>query len=118
VLISLGGGGIEEKEESCRVLMVNPVPPAITGKRALDRHSSEGRKPGKGRRKGIRSLPNILAGKRNGTLCAGVTSDLRTRVREHKNNLVEGFRKGTLSIYWSGTSFMRPWNLQKLGRSG
>jgi putative endonuclease len=35
----------------------------------------------------------ILASKRNGTLYTGVTSDLKKRVFEHKNNLVEGFTK-------------------------
>ncbi len=33
----------------------------------------------------------ILASKRNGTLYVGVTSDLRKRVHEHKENLAEGF---------------------------
>jgi Predicted endonuclease containing a URI domain len=33
----------------------------------------------------------ILASKRNGTLYTGVTSDLVTRVWQHKNNLVDGF---------------------------
>jgi putative endonuclease len=35
----------------------------------------------------------ILASKRNGTLYTGVTSDLRKRVWEHKNHLVDGFTK-------------------------
>jgi putative endonuclease len=33
----------------------------------------------------------ILASKRNGTLYIGVTGDLRQRIWEHKNDLVEGF---------------------------
>jgi putative endonuclease len=35
----------------------------------------------------------ILASKRNGTLYIGVTSDLRKRAWEHKNDLGEGFTK-------------------------
>jgi putative endonuclease len=35
----------------------------------------------------------LLASKRNGTLYAGVTSNLGKRVWEHKNNVVEGFTK-------------------------
>ena len=35
----------------------------------------------------------ILASKRNGTLYVGVTSDLKKRVWEHKNDLVEGLTK-------------------------
>ena len=35
----------------------------------------------------------ILASKRNGTLYIGVTSNLRKRVWEHQNDLVEGFTK-------------------------
>ena len=35
----------------------------------------------------------ILANKRNGTLYVGVTSNLKKRISEHKNNAVEGFTK-------------------------
>ena len=35
----------------------------------------------------------ILASKRNGTLYAGVTSDLYDRMAQHKQGLVEGFTK-------------------------
>jgi len=35
----------------------------------------------------------ILANKRNGTLYIGVTSNLRKRAWEHKNDLIEGFTK-------------------------
>lgn len=35
----------------------------------------------------------ILASKRNGTLYIGVTSDLRKRIWEHRNGVVEGFSK-------------------------
>ena len=35
----------------------------------------------------------ILASKRNGTLYIGVTSNLRKRVWQHRNHLVEGFTK-------------------------
>jgi putative endonuclease len=33
----------------------------------------------------------ILASKRNGTICIGVTSDLVKRVWQHRNNVVKGF---------------------------
>lgn len=35
----------------------------------------------------------ILASKRNGTLYIGVTSNLITRIWEHKNDLADGFTK-------------------------
>ena len=44
----------------------------------------------------------ILASRRNGTLYIGVTSDPAKRVREHKNNVVEGFTKryGVHTLVW------------------
>jgi putative endonuclease len=44
----------------------------------------------------------ILAGKKNGTLYIGATSDLVKRIWEHKNNMVEGFTKryGVHQLVW------------------
>ena len=47
----------------------------------------------------------LLCNKRNGTLYAGVTSDLVKRVYEHKNHLVNGFTKkyGVHRLFWFET---------------
>jgi len=44
----------------------------------------------------------LLTSKRNGTLYAGVTSNLVKRIWEHKNNVVEGFTKkyGVHALVW------------------
>ena len=44
----------------------------------------------------------ILASRRNGTLCTGVTSNLVQRVWQHKNNLAEGFTRkyGVHVLVW------------------
>jgi putative endonuclease len=44
----------------------------------------------------------IMANKKNGTLYVGVTSNLATRVWQHKNDVVEGFsqRYGTHDLMW------------------
>jgi len=46
----------------------------------------------------------ILASQRNGTLYIGVTSDLRKRIWEHKNDIVDGFSKkyGVHMLVWYG----------------
>ena len=44
----------------------------------------------------------MLANKRNGTLYAGVTSNIVKRIWEHKNNVVESFSKkyGLHNLVW------------------
>jgi len=44
----------------------------------------------------------MLASRRNGTLYAGVTSNIIKRIREHKNDVVEGFTKryGVHTLVW------------------
>ena len=44
----------------------------------------------------------MLASKRNGTLCVGVTNDLSRRVREHREKIVPGFTKryGVYILVW------------------
>jgi len=44
----------------------------------------------------------IVAGKRNGTLYIGVTSDLTKRAYEHREGLIPGFTKkyGCKSLVW------------------
>jgi putative endonuclease len=44
----------------------------------------------------------LLASQRNGTLYAGVTSDLIKRVWEHKSDLVDGFTRkyGVHTLVW------------------
>lgn len=44
----------------------------------------------------------LLASRRNGTLYVGVTSDLPTRIWQHRNHVVEGFtaRHGVHALVW------------------
>lgn len=44
----------------------------------------------------------IITNKRNGTLYTGVTSDLKKRVWEHKEGVIDGFSKkyGLKSLVW------------------
>ena len=44
----------------------------------------------------------ILASRRNGTLYVGVTSNLRARIWQHQNDIVEGFTKryGVHHLVW------------------
>lgn len=44
----------------------------------------------------------IMAGRRNGTIYIGVTSDLVARVYQHRNSLIDGFTKkyGCKLLIW------------------
>jgi putative endonuclease len=44
----------------------------------------------------------IITNKRNGTLYTGVTSDLKKRIWEHKEGVIDGFSKkyGLKSLVW------------------
>jgi len=49
----------------------------------------------------------ILAGKRNGTLYVGITSSLKKRVWQHKNDVIKGFTekyKVHLLVYYEQTN--------------
>lgn len=67
----------------------------------------------------------ILASKKNGTLYIGVTSDLRSRVWQHKNKVVPGFTEkydaNILVYYEQGESILgaiqREKQLKKWNRS-
>lgn len=52
----------------------------------------------------------ILASKRNGTLYIGVTNDLKRRLFEHRNDLVEGFSRKYhthLLVHFEGYSYVK-----------
>jgi putative endonuclease len=44
----------------------------------------------------------MLASRRNGTICTGVTGDISGRIWNHKNDLIEGFTKkyGVHILVW------------------
>ena len=42
---------------------------------------------------GMGSFVYILASRRHGTLCIGVTSNLVQRINQHRNGLIDGFTK-------------------------
>jgi predicted GIY-YIG superfamily endonuclease len=51
----------------------------------------------------------ILSSKRNGTLYIGVTSDIRTRVWQHKNDVVEGSQRNTAFTASCIMNCMKTW---------
>ena len=51
----------------------------------------------------------ILASERNGTLYIGVTNDLKRRIHEHRNNLIDGFTKKYsvhALVYYEDTTYV------------
>ncbi|MGH6682787.1 MAG: GIY-YIG nuclease family protein [Pseudolabrys sp.] len=48
----------------------------------------------------------LLASERNWTLYVGVTNNVSRRVYEHKNKVVRGFTKNTMSGVWFGSKYM------------
>jgi len=52
--------------------------------------------------RGLQPAVYLLASRRNGTLYVGVTSDLRKRIAEHRDGLIEGFTKdyGVNRLVW------------------
>ena len=67
----------------------------------------------------------LLASKRNGTLYLGVTSDLRQRIWQHREGLIEGFSKkhGCKMLVWVGhfpnlhDARQREWQMKKWKRA-
>jgi putative endonuclease len=66
----------------------------------------------------------LMASKRNGTTYLGVTSDLRTRVWQHRNEVIDGFSKehGCTALVWYEahddiqTARLREWQMKKWKR--
>ncbi len=60
----------------------------------------------------------LLASHRNGTLYAGVTSNLMQRLYQHREGVIDGFSKdyGTKRLVWFEA--MRPWKAQLFAKSG
>jgi hypothetical protein len=57
-----------------------------------------------------------MASRRNGTLYAGVTSDIVKRVWQHKNGEAAALQNVIPFTPWCGMKFMTLWNLPFNGR--